>query len=72
VEKVAAIAGDVGKWTWGDLSWTENVAAAGKAWGDIGNAAGRLRIERAGPVFMTVRMGDAKPFFIIEVDGAID
>lgn len=64
--------GDAGKWTWGELSWTENVAATGKAWGDIGNAAGRLRIDRdADPVFITVRIGDVKPFFNIEEE-AID
>jgi hypothetical protein len=66
------MAGDAGKWTWGELSWTENVAATGKACGDIGNAAGRRSIDRcADPVFITVRMGDVKPFFNIEED-AID
>jgi hypothetical protein len=59
------------------LARTEKVAAgAGKASGDIGRAAGRLRIDRVPfvvvVVFITFRIGDVKPFFNIDDEDAID
>jgi hypothetical protein len=74
-ENVAAIAGDEGKWTWGErceeLITTEKLAANGRGLGDSGRGAGRLRIDLAEAGFMKACPGDFKPALRIDWDAIV-
>lgn len=75
-ENVAAIEGEVGKWTWGESlaeeRTTEKLAAYGRGLGDSGRGVGRLRMDLAKAGLMNARAGDLTPTERIDLDDMID